>query len=224
MLKNDNPQDLQDQSSPKADEKTQDDILKNDISEETDVSGAGEQPESIENTTEDSVANDNNEAEETQPQQEADPKEMMIKELEEKNKELNDKYLRLFSEFDNFRKRNLKERIELTKTASAEMTEAVLPVLDDLERAYKSAIENPDIEALTEGVNLICAKLKTTLKHKGLEAIPTIGEEFNTDFHEAITHIPAKEDKEKGKVVDEVQKGYTLNGKVLRFAKVVVAN
>jgi molecular chaperone GrpE len=99
-----------------------------------------------------------------------------------------------------------------------------LPVLDDLERAYKSAIENPDIDALTEGVNLICAKLKTTLKHKGLEVIPTLGEVFDTDFHEAITHIPAKEEKEKGKVVDEVQKGYTLNGKVLRFAKVVVAN
>lgn len=157
-------------------------------------------------------------------QQESDPRDIMIKQLEEKNRELNDKYLRLFSDFDNFRKRNIKERLELTKTASAEITEAVLPVLDDLERAYKSATENPDIEALTEGLNLIQTKLKTTLKHKGLEEIPTIGEEFDTDFHEAITNIPASDEKQKGKVVDEVQKGYMLNGKVLRFAKVVVAN
>ncbi len=155
---------------------------------------------------------------------EADPRDIMIKQLEEKNRELNDKYLRLFSDFDNFRKRNIKEKLELTKTASAEITEAVLPVLDDLERAYKSATENPDIDALTEGLNLIQTKLRTTLKHKGLEEIPTIGEEFNTDFHEAITNIPASDKKQKGKVVDEVQKGYMLNGKVLRFAKVVVAN
>lgn len=157
-------------------------------------------------------------------QPETDPRDILIKQLEEKNRELNDKYLRLFSDFDNFRKRNIKERLELTKTASAEITEAVLPVLDDLERAYKSATENPDIEALTEGLNLIQTKLKTTLKHKGLEEIPTIGEEFDTDFHEAITNIPASDKKQKGKVVDEVQKGYMLNGKVLRFAKVVVAN
>ncbi|TVQ10719.1 MAG: nucleotide exchange factor GrpE [Bacteroidetes bacterium] len=157
-------------------------------------------------------------------QQETDPRDSMIKQLEEKNKELNDKYLRLFSDFDNFRKRNIKERLELIKTASAEITEAVLPVLDDLERAYKSATENPDIEALTEGLNLIQTKLKTTLKHKGLEEIPTVGEDFNTDFHEAITNMPASNEKEKGKVIDEVQKGYLLNGKVLRFAKVVVAN
>lgn len=155
---------------------------------------------------------------------ETDPRELLIKELEMKYKETNDKYLRLFSEFDNFRKRMLKEKIELTKTASAEMVEAVLPVLDDLERAGKSAIENPNIEILIEGIGLIQSKLKTTLKQKGLEEIPTIGEAFDTDFHEAITNIPAKEEAEKGKVVDEVQKGYTLNGKILRFAKVVVAN
>ncbi len=164
------------------------------------------------------------EPEDNPEEQEVDPKDIMIRQLEEKNKELNDKYLRLFSEFDNFRKRNIKEKLELTKMASADITEAVLPVMDDLERAYKSATENPDIEALTEGLNLIKTKLKTTLKHKGLEEIPTIGEEFNTDFHEAITHMPASDEKDKGKVIDEVQKGYLLNGKVLRFAKVVVAN
>lgn len=151
-------------------------------------------------------------------------KDTMIKTLQEKNEELNDRYLRLFSEFDNFRKRTLREKQELTKTASADLIEAILPVVDDLDRAYKSAIENPDLDTLTEGLGLIRTKLNTTLKHKGLEEIPSIGEVFDTDFHEAITHVPAPGEKEKGKVLDEVQKGYTLHGKVLRFAKVVVAN
>jgi len=153
-----------------------------------------------------------------------DEKELLIKTLQMKNDELNDKFLRLFSEFDNFRKRTIKEKQDLTKTASAGIIEAILPVVDDLNRAYKSAVENPDLETLTEGLNLIRTKLNSTLKHKGLEEIPSIGEEFNTDFHEAITHIPAENKKDKGKVIDEVQKGYILNGKVLRFAKVVVAN
>ncbi len=153
-----------------------------------------------------------------------DEKDLMIKSLQEKNDELNDKYLRLFSEFDNFRKRSIKERLELTKTASADIIEAVLPIMDDLERAYKSAIENPDSDALLEGLNLIQTKMKTTLKHKGVEMIPTVGEVFNTDFHEAITHTPSQDKKDKGKIIEEVQKGYILNGKVLRFAKVIVAN
>jgi molecular chaperone GrpE len=161
---------------------------------------------------------------EEQPVEIPDEKDIMIKNLQEKNNELNDKYLRLFSEFDNFRKRSLKEKLELTKTASADIIEAILPVMDDLERAYKSAIESPDSDALLEGLNLIQVKMKTTLKHKGLEEIPSVGEVFNTDFHEAITHAPAQDEKDKGKVLEEVQKGYLLNGKVLRFAKVVVAN
>jgi len=155
---------------------------------------------------------------------EMDEKDKLIISLEEKNNELNEKFLRLFSEFDNYRKRTQKERQELLKTASSDIIEAILPVVDDLERAYKSAVENPDMETITEGINLIRTKLNTTLRHKGLEEIPSIGEEFNTDFHEAITHVPAEDKKSKGKIVDEVQKGYMLNGKVLRFAKVVVAN
>lgn len=163
------------------------------------------------------------ENEQTQ-EQPVDEKELLINSLQMKNTELNDKYLRLFSEFDNFRKRTIREKQELTKTASAGIIETILPVVDDLNRAYKSAVENPDLDTLTEGLNLIRTKLNSTLKHKGLEEIPSIGEEFNTDFHEAITHIPAENEKDKGKVIDEVQKGYILNGKVLRFAKVVVAN
>ena len=161
---------------------------------------------------------------ETSTEEQEDEKDIMIKELEHKFNDLNDRYLRLFSEFDNFRKRTLKEKQELVKTASADIIETILPIVDDLDRAYKSAIENPEMDTLTEGLNLIRTKLNTTLKHKGLEEIPSIGEEFNTDYHEAITHVPAEDKKDKGKVIDEVQKGYILNGKVLRFAKVVVAN
>lgn len=164
------------------------------------------------------------EIDEQDEDQPVDEKELLINTLQMKNNELNDKYLRLFSEFDNFRKRTIREKQEFTKTASASIIEAILPVVDDLNRAYNSAIENPDLDTLTEGLNLIRTKLNSTLKHKGLEEIPSIGEEFNTDFHEAITHIPAENEKDKGKVIDEVQKGYVLNGKVLRFAKVVVAN
>lgn len=157
-------------------------------------------------------------------EEQEDEKDIMIKELEHKYNDLNDRYLRLFSEFDNFRKRTLKEKQDLVKTASADIIETILPIVDDLDRAYKSAVENPEMDTLTEGLNLIRTKLNTTLKHKGLEEIPSIGEEFNTDYHEAITHVPAEDKKDKGKVIDEVQKGYILNGKVLRFAKVVVAN
>lgn len=217
--------DKEKQEEYKKQQETQADEKSKDIEGNTDISSGNDKDTSKEEKdfSAEGQLEDQQEEKETD-QQATDPKDMMIKELENKNKELNDKYLRLFSDFDNFRKRNIKERLELTKTASAEITEAVLPVLDDLERAYKSATENPDIEALTEGLNLITTKLKTTLKHKGLEEIPTLGEEFNTDFHEAITNIPAKEEQDKGKVIDEVQKGYMLNGKVLRFAKVVVAN
>lgn len=147
-----------------------------------------------------------------------------IKELEARLAEANEKHLRLFSEFDNFRKRTTKERIEMGKTASAEMITALLPVVDDLERASTLAEKEAKGDAVAEGIKLIYNKLKTLLSQKGVEEISALGEEFNTDFHEAITHIPASDKKQKGKVVDQVQKGYMLNGKVIRFARVVVAN
>lgn len=225
MLKNENKQSMQNQPDENADEKSKNETISSDNSSETNTSEQiGNDPEQTitEETTEPTQA-ENNENDKSF-QLDADTKDLIILDLQEKHKELNDKYLRLFSEFDNFRKRNIKERMELTKTASAEMTEAVLPVLDDLERAYKSAIDNPDIVALTEGVSLILSKLKNILKNKGLEEIPTLGQKFDTDFHEAITHIPSPTEEDKGQVIDEVQKGYTLNGKIIRFAKVVVAN
>jgi len=145
----------------------------------------------------------------------------LIKQIQE----LNDKHLRLYSEFDNYRKRTLKERIELSKTASAELITQLLPVLDDFERAIK-AFDQTDgtSEALKDGLVLIFNKFLSILSQQGLEQMKTIGEDFDTDFHEAITKIPAPTPEQKGKIVDEVEKGYLINGKVIRYAKVVVGS
>jgi molecular chaperone GrpE len=136
----------------------------------------------------------------------------------------NEKFLRLFSEFDNYRKRTSRERIELTKTAGADIIASLLPVLDDLERACKLEAAEVNKDPRLEGIMLIQNKFKSALRQKGVEEIAAVGEEFNTDFHEAITHIPAADNQQKGTVIEEVQKGYTLNGKVIRYARVVVAN
>lgn len=138
-------------------------------------------------------------------------------------KELNDKYLRLYSEFDNYRKRTIKEKSEIIKTASEEVFKAILPVIDDLERATKANETIADADVIKEGVQLIYNKLKNVSQQKGLIAFESKGEVFNPDTMEAITHIPASGEAQKGKVVDEVEKGYKLGDKVIRFAKVVVA-
>ena len=145
-----------------------------------------------------------------------------IGKLEEQLAEANDKYLRLYSEFDNYRKRTLKEKAELTKTASVDVISSLLPVVDDLERAIMAFPESDTCLPVQEGVKLIYNKLTSLLKQKGLEPIITTGEPFNTDDMEAITTIPAPAPDQVGKVIDEIEKGYTLNGKVIRFAKVVV--
>ena len=146
-----------------------------------------------------------------------------VGELEENLAELNDKYLRLFSEFDNYRKRTTKERLELIDTASTEVIRELLPVLDDFERAFKAnEAKSEDEQSNLEGFKLIYNKLKGILNRRGLEPMKAIGEAFDTDFHEALTNIPAPSEDLKGKVVDEIEKGYILKGKVIRFAKVVV--
>lgn len=141
---------------------------------------------------------------------------------EEKYNELNDKFLRLYSEFDNYKKRTAKERIEFAKSAAQDVFVAILPVIDDFERAIKSNETLEDINAIKEGLKLIHHKFSATLSKKGLEPMDTIGKEFDADLHEAITNIPSQSDDMKGKVIDELEKGYLLNGKVIRFAKVVV--
>ncbi|HQQ95060.1 MAG TPA: nucleotide exchange factor GrpE [Bacteroidia bacterium] len=143
--------------------------------------------------------------------------------LEQKLSESNDKYLRLYSDFDNFRKRSLKERSDLIKTASEEVFKSILPVLDDFERAIKANENIEDAGAIKEGMQLIYHKLRNNSIQKGLQSFESAGQSFDPDLMEAITHIPATDESQKGKVVDEIEKGYKLGEKVIRFAKVVVA-
>lgn len=146
-----------------------------------------------------------------------------LEEEKAKYAELSDKHLRLQAEFDNFRKRTAKEKLDLTATASENVIKDILPVLDDFERALQNMEKNGN-EADAQGITLIFNKLKDTLKKKGLEEIEAMEAEFNTDEHEALTMIPAPDEDKKGKVLDVIQKGYKLNGKVIRFARVVVGN
>ncbi len=152
-------------------------------------------------------------------------KENRTEDLELEVVQLNDKYLRLYSEFDNYRKRSLREKIELSKSAASDLITTLLPVLDDFERAMNAMETGEDKEnAHNDGINLIYNKLKNILSQQGLELMKVMGEEFNTDFHEALTKIPSPKPELKGKVVDVIQNGYLLNGKVIRYAKVVVGN
>ncbi len=164
------------------------------------------------------------EQEETAKEAEAEEKEEPKKEptAEEKLAELQDRYLRLSAEYDNFRKRSLKEKIDLQKSANQNLLEAILPVADDFDRAMQSVDEAKDIKAVKEGLKLISGKFKGFLSQQGVKEIEAVNKEFDTDLHEAITKIPAPSKKLKGKVVDVVQKGYFLNDKVLRFSKVVI--
>lgn len=143
------------------------------------------------------------------------------KTAEEKYAELYDNYLRLFSEFDNFRKRSMKERSEFMKTAGNDVIKSVLPAIDDLERAIKN-FETSDKETLQQGIQLIYTKIKNILGEKGLVEMNPVGEKFDADQHEAITQLPAPSEKEKGQILDVIEKGYKLNEVIIRYPKVVV--
>ncbi|MFN8311033.1 MAG: nucleotide exchange factor GrpE [Chitinophagales bacterium] len=151
-----------------------------------------------------------------------DPREAEIQALKRQLDEQKDKYLRLFADFDNFKKRNAKERLELIQTAGKDVILDMLPVLDDFERALKAAQNTNEVKPVVEGMELIMNKLSKALEAKGLKAIESKGREFNVEHHEAITEIPAPSADMSGKVLDEVEKGYYLNDKIIRFAKVVV--
>ena len=166
--------------------------------------------ENVENT--DASANETEQA----PELSAEEK------LQAEVQQLNDKYLRLYAEFDNYKRRTQKERVELLQTAGKDVIVSLLPVLDDFDRALKAMETAADVAPVKEGILLVSTKLKNTLAQKGLKDVESISQPFDTDFHEAITNIPAPSDDLKGKVIDEVEKGYTLNDNVIRFAKVVV--
>lgn len=142
--------------------------------------------------------------------------------LEEELNELRDKYVRLSAEFDNYRKRTLKEKMELTKSAGETILLNIIPVFDDFERGLESMEKTTEVEAAKQGMQLIYNKFKEFLKQNGVKEIEAIDKEFNTDEHDAVTKIPAPKEDQKGKVVDVIEKGYKLNDKVIRYAKVVV--
>ena len=148
--------------------------------------------------------------------------EKKVAELEEKVAKDKDDYIRLMAEFENFRRRTSQEKLELVSMASVDTIKGLLPVLDDCERALAVLKDSNDSEAAKEGTELIYHKLMSYLQSKGLAVINAIGETFDTDLHEAVAQFPVPEEDKKGKVFDVVQTGYTLNGKVIRFAKVVV--
>ena len=145
-----------------------------------------------------------------------------IAELEATVAKDKDDYLRLMAEFDNYRRRTSQEKIELVSMASVETIKGLLPILDDCERALKVLMESNDSDAAKEGTELIYSKLMGYLKSKGLAVIEALDQTFDTDLHEAVAQFPVEDENKKGKVFDVVQTGYTLNGKVIRFAKVVV--
>ena len=148
--------------------------------------------------------------------------EKKVADLEEKTAKDKDDYIRLMAEFDNYRRRTSQEKLELVSMASTDTIKGLLPVLDDCERALKVLMESDDSDAAKEGTELIYTKLMGYLKSKGLAVIEALGEPFDTDLHEAVAQFPVQEEEKKGKVFDVVQTGYTLNGKVIRYAKVVV--
>ncbi len=152
------------------------------------------------------------------PVEEESETEKLTAELQEQK----DKYLRLFAEFDNYRRRTAKENVELRQTAGKEIIVSLLDVLDDSERAEKQLENSGDIKQFKEGALLIFNKLKKTMESKGLKPMESLNKDFDVEKHEAITEIPVPEKNKKGKVVDEIQKGYYLNDKIIRFAKVVV--
>ena len=161
-------------------------------------------------------------AEQEEPLSEVDQLKLQLAEAEAKNAELQDKYLRQAAEFDNYRKRTIKEKAELIKSAAEKLMVAELPVVDDMDRALENMEKGMDADACIEGFKLIVHKFKNILTQNGLEKIETDGQEFDTDYHEAIALIPAPSEELKGKILDCVQLGYKLGDKVIRHAKVAV--
>ena len=178
----------------------------------------------------DEVLNENTETAEAENQEEAPQEEAAEEETEkdplaEANKkleELNDKYLRKCADFENLRKRCIKDKSELILNGGEKTIKSILPVLDDFERAIENGKKTDDVSALREGVDLIYKKFIKVLEGEGVKQIETIGKDFDVDYHEAIAMVPGVEDDKKGKVIDCVQTGYTLNDKVIRYAKVAV--
>jgi len=144
--------------------------------------------------------------------------------LELELSEARDKYLRLYSDFDNYKKRINRERVDLIMSANQELMTSLLPMLDDMERAVKAMSEAKDVKAMKEGIHLVYQKMKSITEAKGLKAMDATGKDFDVDLHDAIANVPVTDESQKGKVIEEIEKGYYLNDKVIRHAKVIVGN
>lgn len=181
--------------------------------------------EKVENQQEvisEEAVKDTQEEPKAEDKEEEQPEVDKVAEITSQYEEMKDKYLRLTAEFDNYRKRTLKEKSDILKYAAEEVLKDLLPVIDDLDRALKAVDAAKDIDSVKEGIGLIINKFNDFLKAKGVKEIDALGKELDTDLHEAITKIPVEEEDKKGKIVDVVQKGYMLHDKVMRFSKVVV--
>jgi molecular chaperone GrpE len=183
-----------------------------------------EQNETINNSEENTSENTVNPSEEQQAEPSIENTVDLAIDYEAKLAELNDRYLRLYSEFDNYRKRTIKEKSDIIRSAGEDVFKAIIPTIDDFERAIKANEVVDEAEPIKEGMVLIYNKLVASCTSKGLEPMNSLGVPFNSDIMEAITHIPAPTEDLKGKVVDDIEKGYKLGDKVIRFAKVVVGN
>ena len=168
------------------------------------------------------ISQDTVQDQEPAAQEEVQQEDEAVKALEARVAEVNDKYIRLAAEFDNYRRRTARERLDLIATAGEDIIKGMLPVLDDCERALQVLRESEADKAAIEGTDLIYNKLMTFLKGRGLSVIEALGKELDTDYHEAVAQLPVQEKKQKNKIVDVIQQGYKLNDKVIRFAKVVV--
>lgn len=194
-----------------------------DIEKEIEIEDGNEKQSSNEVNTDNSVQETDKESDATDINDNCDEEEKdPMEKLQEELAELKDQYLRKVAEFENYRKRTLKEKTELILNGAEKTVDAILPVVDDMERAMANAEKTDDVDALKEGMDLIFKKLMKTLEGLGVKKIETDNKDFDTDFHEAVAMVPGMGDDKKGKVIDCVQTGYTLNDKVIRHAKVAV--
>lgn len=191
-----------------------DNELENNKVEQTNPEGA------VEETIHSPAADKSEKNEAAEPETE----ESQIRRLQNEAADWKDKYIRLYAEFENFRQRTSKEKISMIATASESLIVELLPVLDDFERSIKATEQASDVQSLKEGIELVFHKLSKTLQQKGLKPMESIGKVFDADFHDAITQIPAPDPDQKGKVIDEIEKGYTLHEKPIRYAKVVIGS
>lgn len=206
--------------STKENKQAQEDILKEQSEQTVDNTQTGTSEEEAVQASEAEEQIESEEAQELTAEEKLEKELETVKKLVEEQK---DKYLRLSAEFDNYRKRTLKEKAELIKNGGEKAITSILPILDDLERALQNMQKAENVKAIYDGVDLIYQKFLKELSHEGLKKMEPIGEAFDTDYHEAIALVPSPSEEQKGKVLDCVQTGYTLNDKVIRHAKVVVA-